>query len=504
MRIGVISIDVNRRRTGKPPRALLQSGLGPLIAALLPNGCEVDIIDETVDPIDWHVDYDLLFISSFHSDFDRARQISYYWRRRGAATVYGGRFASAYPDLCERYFDAIAVGDAEGVVPSIVRDFSARVLQRRYNSPPFDHRLLPAPRFELVTRKRWIPIQFEATRGCPFHCNFCVLTGSGTGFHTRPVQKVVEDILISQSRLADRYPSWQLKLIGFLDNNIGGNLRYLHELCEGLMPLGVHWASCITFNAVANPAVVAALAKSGCTNVYVGLESLNAQTLASMRKYQNRLDQVKKVIHSLVSNGIVLSSGMLVSPATDGIEYMEALPRLLQECGLSVPAFVSFECPFPGTPKFAHLASSDRREFLPNVLLRDFDGHTLVVHPAHHSPERYAKAFQELKESVYRPLRRLRKLAADLPHLIAANAWHTAASDALNMLTLDNSSDNPNRTFLGGMDVEPLPASRVPLTENDFESADVYNAIMEPWRVTDDSGQVLRHWKTIQLAVPTS
>ena len=34
-----------------------------------------------------------------HSDFDRARQVSHYWRARGAKTVIGGAFASSYPKL---------------------------------------------------------------------------------------------------------------------------------------------------------------------------------------------------------------------------------------------------------------------------------------------------------------------------------------------------------------------------------------------------------------------
>ena len=70
---------------------MLQPQAGPLIAALLPPGVEVDVINDTWEDPDWRRDYDLLFISCLHSDFDRARQISHYWRRRGASA----RLASA-------------------------------------------------------------------------------------------------------------------------------------------------------------------------------------------------------------------------------------------------------------------------------------------------------------------------------------------------------------------------------------------------------------------------
>src|SRR6266567_1476741 len=87
MRIGIISVYVHRGRTGERAGGVVQSGIGPLIAGLLPKEQEIDIIDETCNSIDWNVAYDLLFLTSFHSDFDRARQIAHYWHCRGAKTV---------------------------------------------------------------------------------------------------------------------------------------------------------------------------------------------------------------------------------------------------------------------------------------------------------------------------------------------------------------------------------------------------------------------------------
>ena len=97
-------------------RGVLQPQIGPLIASLLPDNIEIEVINELWESPDWNRDYDLLFISSMHSDFDRARQISHYWQRRGAKTVYGGIMASTYSQLCRPFFDAVAIGDPEGMV----------------------------------------------------------------------------------------------------------------------------------------------------------------------------------------------------------------------------------------------------------------------------------------------------------------------------------------------------------------------------------------------------
>src|ERR671925_1081027 len=95
MRVGIIFAYMDNRRKGRKYRGAIQPMTGTLIAALLPPDVEVEVInDNSPGEVDWSRDYDLLFISSIHSDFDRARQISHYWRRRGAKTVYGGFMAS--------------------------------------------------------------------------------------------------------------------------------------------------------------------------------------------------------------------------------------------------------------------------------------------------------------------------------------------------------------------------------------------------------------------------
>ena len=52
-------------------------------------------------------------------------------------------------------------------------------------------------------------MSIEATRGCPFTCEFCSLTGVGTRFHTRPVEMVVRDIKAAQQMLKGLVPDWK-------------------------------------------------------------------------------------------------------------------------------------------------------------------------------------------------------------------------------------------------------------------------------------------------------
>src|SRR2546421_318564 len=110
-------------------------------------------------------------------------------RRKGRK--YGGFMASTYAHLCQPFFDSVVVGDAEGIIPQLFDDFCHGALKPLYVSAPYDPARVPVPRFDLLAGKNFVPLTLELTRGCPFSCEFCALTGMGTRHHVRPVELVV-------------------------------------------------------------------------------------------------------------------------------------------------------------------------------------------------------------------------------------------------------------------------------------------------------------------------
>ena len=493
MRIGIISVYVDYHRRGRKNRLAMQPGIGPLLAGLLPRDVEIDVVNETWRDPDWSRDYDLLFLSSLHSDFDRARAISHYWRRRGAATVYGGPFASAYPDLCQPYFDSVVVGDPEASVPAVCSDFARRALKSRYVASRYDAGLVAPPRFDLVAGQSYTPLCLEATRGCPFECEFCVLTGLGTRHHVRPVADVVRDIRAGQCAVRTFLRPWRHRVVGFADNNIGGNLPWLRELCAALAPLGLNWYAAATFNVAANRELVRLMSRAGCRVLYVGLESFNPEAIREMNKNQNVVAKIRTAIDNCRRNGILLISGLMLSPLTDGLDYIASIPDRLEACGLHLPTFVCFESPIPGTPHFARLAARPQPAMLPGALLRDFNGYTLTVKPDRAGLAEFVAAYRDLVARVYAPSRRARKLADDLSHFLPRGFWFPALLDTIDTLAVDPVPD-PGRSLLAGSDTPP--PETVPLDERDFESEAERARVVEPWRVTDEKGAVLPQWLT--------
>ena len=496
MRIGIISVYVDYHRRGRKNRFAMQPGIGPLLAGLLPRGVEIEVVNETWRDPDWSRDYDLLFLSSLHSDFDRARAIAHYWRRRGAATVYGGPFASAYPDLCQPFFDSVVVGDPEASVLEVYSDFARRALKPRYVARRYDAGRVARPRFDLVTRQSFTPLCLEATRGCPFECDFCVLTGLGTRHHVRPAADVLHDIREGQEAVRRRFRPWRHRVVGFADNNIGGNLAYLRELCTALAPLGLRWYAAVTFNVVANRDLVRLMAGAGCRVLYVGLESFNPEAIRDMNKNQNVVAKIRTAIDNCRRNGILLISGLMLSPLADDLDYLAAVPGHLESCGLHLPTFICFESPIPGTPHFTRLAARPEPALLPDALLRDFTGYTLTVKPVRAGLAEFIAAYRELVARVYAPLRRLRKLADDLSYFLPRGSGFAALLDTIDTLAVDPLPD-PARSLVAGSDTPP-PES-VPLGAADFDSEEEQARVMAPWRITDERGSVLPQWLRAQV-----
>ncbi len=494
MRVGFIfAYTDNRHRAGTKYRGPVQPMTGTLIAALLPPDVEIEIVnDNSPDDIDWSRDYDLLLISSIHSDFDRARQISHYWRKRGAKTVYGGFMATTYPHVCEPFFDAVVIGDAEGCIREIIGDFQRGELQPRYLSGPYDPRAVPVPRFDLLADKNLLPLTLEATRGCTFRCDFCALTGLGTRFHTRPPELVVRDITEGRRMLKDLVSWPRRNIVTFLDNNIGGDIRYLHSLCKALEPLDIVWGSQITFNAIADPEVAKSLSRGGCRAMFVGLESFNPAALTDMRKHQNSIERTKAMLEQARRNGILVGSGLLLSPSIDTLDYIQTIPDRLTECGFHMPSYLCFESPIPGTPNF-HRYAQQEDAFLPNALLRDFAGYTLVVKPKHHSVEEFVEGYRWALDNIFTTARKATKFWEDLPRLLAGRWWFTIVCDIANNLTT-NDRPSPGRTYVAGTDREPPEARNVPFTDSDFISNAERRLITEPMRVTDEYGNVFPEW----------
>src|SRR4051794_942453 len=296
MRIAIISTYTHPSRLSRKERGVMQSSVPELIAGLCPDHAEVELYNEKEGDIPLDRDWDLVFFSYLHSYYEHTKVLSTLFRQRNIKTVAGGRHATHFADDCEKYFDAVVTGEPEANVPVLIEDFERGQLQKRYSRISGGAVEIKPYRYDLIDF-RTNPIRLpgiEASRGCPFSCNFCVLTGHEK-YRYRPVQHVINEIKFKM-RWNKNYFGLFDNSFSFLDNNLGGDPRYLRALCEALIPLKKTWGCALTFNVLKDDELVELMARAGCRYVYTGLESLNPDSVKAMNKNHNKIGEVDAVI----------------------------------------------------------------------------------------------------------------------------------------------------------------------------------------------------------------
>ena len=92
------------------------------LASLLPRDWEIELIHEMARDVDLEMDVDVVFISTMDFCAPHARDMAQTFRRRGIPVIVGG----LYPTLNPEYFNtagiAVVAGEAEPVLPAILRD----------------------------------------------------------------------------------------------------------------------------------------------------------------------------------------------------------------------------------------------------------------------------------------------------------------------------------------------------------------------------------------------
>ena len=348
------------------------------LAAMVPPElhADVEIIDEGVEEIDIdRVEADLVGMPAIPGTALRAYARAAPLRRRGIPVVLGGPHVTLIPEDAQAHADALVVGYAEESWPRLLRDFAAGQMQPRYDqSPDLSLAGMPFPRRDLLKRQNYITTHvFEATRGCIHRCDFCVVP---TAWGTKPYLKPIEDVV------ADIRQHWARKII-FLDLNLIADKEYAAKLFEALIPLKVQWFGLSTTLLVKDPPLLDLAARSGCTGLLMGFESISQDNLKLTRKGFNSPEAYGDVVSALHAHGITLMACFTFGMDHDTPDIFMQTAKLAVETGIDLPRF-AIVTPFPNTGLYKRLDAEGR------ILTRDwelYDAQHVVFQPAQMTPQ---------------------------------------------------------------------------------------------------------------------
>ncbi|MEO8739066.1 MAG: radical SAM protein [Casimicrobiaceae bacterium] len=417
---------------------------------------------------DWHgpfdttncAGYDLVFLAGLQPDFDRMRQLSYYFRAAGATVVAGGSVCTSFPEFATRFFDAVCVGGVDSV-PQVVADFLTGSLQPIYRSPAarissyaIDYNLFPKSGINPLLHL------METSRGCSFKCSFCVIpaeVGAHAHYDIRTLAADLERALASSPALSFRrwYPMVMLH-----DNNFSDDRAHMLRVAElfRLHPKIRGWSALITQNILNDRELVSHLARSKCIGLFAGVESLDEAMLRRYNKKQN-LGRRQNVIEDIAfaeSRGIAIAYGYLFDHRHQtAAEMQRQIQAIADHPLMPMPVYLSVVAPLAGTASFWEDLRSG--QLAPNLRLRDLDGET-IGHA--HLADRQDAIVAFIERMFRRPwtvVRRRAILLKTLRRIVRARTlnpvrWYVIASANLHCFIWSSATPAQPRSYVAGTD----------------------------------------------------
>ena len=384
------------------------------LASLVPGDvpAKVEIVDEGIGDIDPEADADLVAMTVITGSAPRAYEVAAGFRRRGIPVVLGGPHVTLVPEDAAPHADSIVVGYAEDSWPQLLRDLQAGRMQPVYRQAP-DLSLAgrPLPRRDLLPKGKYLTTHvFEATRACVHDCEFCVVPAA---WGRKQLQKPVEDIV------ADIRSHYARRII-FIDLNLIADREYARRLFAALIPLKVKWFGLSTTLLVKDPELLDLAARSGCTGLLMGLESLSKDSLRSVHKGFNSPDEYAELVRTLHRHGIALMGCFVLGMDADGPGSALEAAEFAVQTGIDLPRF-AISTPFPGTALYKRLEAEGR------ILSRDwslYDGQHVVFQPKGMSVQELQEGHEAAWRHAYKAAsiaRRLAKSRIQIPVAVAAN-----------------------------------------------------------------------------------
>jgi len=437
--------------------------------------------------------YDLVFLSGLQKDFDRMRQLSYFFRKKGSVVIAGGSICTLYPDFAMNFFDVVCSGGVESV-SRIMADYKKGKLKKHYhsiqheiNEARLDHSLLK--RCGISTYAHLI----EASRGCNYTCGFCTMPAEKARHAPYSYERITADIKNS----LDNTSFFSLKkfypMVFFIDNHFSLNRKTATELCHFIKKEKKikWWGALISQNDLADREFISLMSSSKCRSIFTGLESIDEIFLSSNSKKQN-LSNVSDILHHVdlaQKDGAIISFGYLFDPRISTVEEMkEQFMKITESDILLFPCFFSFVSPLLGTKVF--LESIKKSELLPNLRLRDLDGCTLAYRNIKNTFDELTSFARVIFEDVTEMVSRWYMLKKTFRYIWKykiryLTVMYTVYRHNLRPFTMyKTSGDYKGRSYIGGTDILDPHYYDYPhdITESD------YNRYFAPVMVTDQNG----------------
>ncbi len=295
------------------------------------------------------------------NQYPRAMDIARKLRAGGVPVCIGGFHVSGclsmLPELTPELKEAMDLGislfagEAEGRFEMVLRDAWNGALKPLYNYmddlPSLDGAKLPILPAAQIKRTGGMLTSFDAGRGCPFLCSFCtIINVQGRKSRRRSVDDVEQIVRNNLAQGVNRF--------FITDDNFARNTDWeaifdrLIELREK-QKLNIKFVIQVDTMCYRLPHFIEKAKRAGVVRVFVGLESINPDSLTGAKKKQNKITEYRTMLLQWKHAGVHVFAGYILGFPGDTPESILRDVKIIQR---ELPIdLVQFSCmtPLPGS-----------------------------------------------------------------------------------------------------------------------------------------------------------
>ena len=314
-----------------PPLGLLT------VSSMLPKEWEKKLVDMNATPLtDKDIEWaDYVFISAMVVQRESVNEVIRRCRRLNAKMVAGGPlFTSEYEKFEE--VDHLVLNEAEITLPPFLEDLKKGCTRHIYTSEERpDVRQTPLPMWSLLDMKRYATMSIQYSRGCPFDCEFCdIVVLYGRKVRTKSKDQLLEELEALYNR------GWRAAVL-IVDDNFIGNKK---KLKEEVLPAVIEWqkerkypfmlSTQASINLADDEELMRLMVMAGFDSVFVGIETVNEESLTECNKPQNKNRDMVASVKKLLNHGLQVQGGFIVGFDSDPVSVFESEINFVQESGI--------------------------------------------------------------------------------------------------------------------------------------------------------------------------
>ncbi|MFQ5736783.1 MAG: B12-binding domain-containing radical SAM protein [Thermodesulfobacteriota bacterium] len=359
------------------------------------NGYEVKSFVESVAEMNLEevLKADIIGLSTITSTSMRSYEMARLFKKAGKTVFMGGPHVTYMPDEGLEVCDFVMRGEADDHILNLVRALESgkgyedipglsyrkdgKVYHNRNVSLCKDINTLPCPDFKLIHGmeelglKKFSITPVMTSRGCPYDCSFCSVTGMfGQKYRFRDKERVIEEL----ENIRRENKNW----VFFYDDNFCAHKKRTKELLHTMIEkkLTPNWTAQVRVEIAKDPELLDLMKKSNCHTVYIGLESVNPATLKAYNKKQT-VEDITACIKALHKKGIRIHGMFVFGSDLDTTDTIAETVKFAKKNDLDSVQFLILT-PLPGTQCYRDLDREGR------IITKDwslYDAHHVVFEP---------------------------------------------------------------------------------------------------------------------------